>query len=162
MHTRPGAHTARATLVTLALAGGIGSAQVVGPPSQAALQPLQPVAAPVAHRTPGPGEVMARTELYFGTEKPGPDVSNRQFHTFLATQITPRIPDGLTVYQGYGQFKDSTGRIVRERALVVVLFYPTGTSTDSGAKIEAIRTAYKKAFQQESVLRADSADRVSF
>lgn len=105
---------------------------------------------------------MARTELYFGTEKPGPDVSNRQFETFLATQITPRFPDMLTVYQGYGQFKDSTGRIVRERALVVVLFYPTGTSKSSNATIEAIRTAYKTAFQQESVLRADSTDRVSF
>lgn len=161
MHSRSSSHLARASVLTVGLTALLGSGPATAEP--AATRSVTP-SDTAQQRTISttPGDVMARTELYFGTEKPGPDVSNRQFQTFLATQITPRFPDGLTVYQGYGQFRDASGRIVRERALVVVLFYPTGDIANASAKIEAIRATYKRTFQQESVLRADSADRVSF
>jgi hypothetical protein len=74
--------------------------------------------------------------------------------------VTPRFPDGLTELVGKGQWNGSTGPI-EEESHVLVLLYPLD---DRGAnkEIEEIRRAYKKAFQQESVLRSDSLDRVSF
>jgi hypothetical protein len=40
------------------------------------------------------GEVFSRTELYFGSGKPGPDVTRRQFDRFVDREVTPRFPDG--------------------------------------------------------------------
>ena len=57
----------------------------------------------------------ARTELFFGTDKPeGPPVSDDDFRGFLDSQITPRFPDGLTVVKGDGQFTDSEGNLIKE------------------------------------------------
>jgi len=44
---------------------------------------------------------------------------------------------------------------------VIFLFY-TAHLRDANRKIEEIRTAYKQAFQQESVLRVDTLAMVSF
>ena len=38
--------------------------------------------------------------------------------------------------------------------MLLILLYPTDTARDSGKKIEEIRAAYERQFQQESVLRA--------
>lgn len=109
------------------------------------------------------GETWVRTELFFGTDKPGPDVTDHQFNRFVNDTVTPRFPDGLTVLAGNGQWKDSeTGQIVRERSKVVVLLYPVDGAQDSSRKIEEIRDAYEKKFQQQSVLRTDSTEQVSF
>jgi hypothetical protein len=97
-----------------------------------------------------------RTELYFGSNKPDRTVvSPDQFQQFLNAEITPRFPDGLTLLTGLGQFKGSSGVIERERSMELILLYPVDTARSSGQKIEAIRAAYEKQFQQESVLRAD-------
>ena len=71
----------------------------------------------------------------------------------------PARADGLTVFDGAGQWRGSGG-IVRERSRLLVIWYrPTGRSE---ADIEAIRAAYKQRFAQESVLRADGVSCVSF
>jgi len=107
------------------------------------------------------GEVYNRTELYFGSERPGPDVTRRQFDRFLDREVTPRFPDGLTLLTGYGQFRGSNGRIVQERSFVLILLYPP-SNRRANREIQEIRTEYKRAFDQESVLRVDSRERVSF
>jgi hypothetical protein len=107
----------------------------------------------------------ARTELFFGTEKPeGPPVSDDDFRGFLDSQITPRFPDGLTVVKGDGQFKDSEGEIIREASFVLILLYPIESVKDSHRSIESIRRCYLHQFDQESVLRVDDpfASWVSF
>jgi hypothetical protein len=97
-----------------------------------------------------------RTELYFGTDKPGGGkVAAEDWDKFLETEVTPRFPDGFTVLEGYGQFKDSGGKIVREASKVLVLFYPKKSRQTVDPKIEEIRASYKKMFNQESVLRLD-------
>ncbi len=106
-----------------------------------------------------------RTELYFGTDKnDGTEVTGEEWDKFLAETVTPKFPDGFTVLEGYGQFRGSDGKIVRERSKVLILLYPVKTRRTVNRKVEQIRAAYKKAFQQESVLRLDfqSAVRVSF
>lgn len=101
-------------------------------------------------------EKFYRTELYFGTDiTGGGKVSEADWNKFLADEVTSRFPDGLTVLEGYGQFKDSNGKIVREESKVLILLYPKKARNSVNQKIEEIRTAYKKQFQQESVLRLD-------
>ena len=93
------------------------------------------------------GEPWLRTELYFGTDRAtGPDVSDTQFRRFVASVVTPRFPDGLTELTGQGQFRDSTGAIVRERSHLLVLLYPRtdhrgapGDPGDPGRVREGVR-----------------------
>ena len=97
-----------------------------------------------------------RTELYFGTDKPGGGkVSAEEWDKFLESEVTPRFPEGFTVLEGYGQFKDSSGKIVREASIVLVLFYPKKQREAVNLKVEELRENYKKQFNQESVLRVD-------
>lgn len=97
-----------------------------------------------------------RTELYFGTDKPdGGKVSDADWDKFLETEVTPRFPEGFTVLEGYGQYKDASGKIVREGSKVLVLFYPKKMREAVNPKIEELRANYKKQFNQESVLRLD-------
>jgi len=107
------------------------------------------------------GTLYARTELYFGSNRPkGAPVNSAQFHRFLDSTITPRFPDGLTELTGEGQWLGKTGP-VEEKSFVVILLYPLDDKHASD-RIEQIRRAYKRHFQQESVLRDDSRDSVSF
>jgi Protein of unknown function (DUF3574) len=97
-----------------------------------------------------------RTELYFGTERAdGGKVSDEDWNKFLEREVTPRFPDGFTVLEGFGQYKDSSGKIVREASKVLILFYPKTVRKAVNQKIEEIRAGYKKQFGQESVLRLD-------
>jgi hypothetical protein len=108
------------------------------------------------------GSNWARTELFFGTAiQSGGVVTDEQFKAFLDSEITPRFPLGLTVLTAYGQFLNSTGVIQQERSFVLILLYPQ-SSHDSNTKIEEIRALYKIRFSQESVLRTDTNNRVSF
>lgn len=101
-------------------------------------------------------EKFYRTELYFGLNKPdGGTVSEEDWIKFLDTEVTPRFSNGFTVLEGYGQYKDSNEKIVREQSRVLVVFYPKKERESVNPKIEELRAAYKKQFNQESVLRLD-------
>ncbi len=101
-------------------------------------------------------EKFFRTELYFGTGKPdGSEVGEAEWSKFLADEVTPRFPKGFTVLDGFGQFQGENGKIVREKSFCLILLYVKKDRRASDEKIEQIRAAYKKRFQQESVLRLD-------
>ena len=87
-------------------------------------------------------------------------MSEAQWAAFLDAEVTPRFPDGLTVLGGYGQWRGPGGAVAKERAIVLLIWYPPGDSRD--AAIEAIRSAYKRRFGQESVMRVDGISCVSF
>jgi hypothetical protein len=104
---------------------------------------------------------LARLELLFGRGKAdGEEVSDGQWRTFLDAEVSPRFPEGLMVLTGYGQWRSSEGGRAREKSRVVEIWYRP--AADSDAKIEAIRTAYKVRFGQESVMRVDGVSCVSF
>ena len=133
--------------------------QTASPTPAIAVQTPQPA---LRCKTLGPGALFARTELYFGLSKSdGTIISDADFGNFIDQAITPRFPDGLTVLAGFGQFKNSAGDTIREPSRIVILFYPLGDKTNT-KKLEAIRSAYKTAFQQESVLRTDDQTCVAF
>jgi hypothetical protein len=127
--------------------------------AQAAPTPVA-TAVPAAPAAPPAGQALdaqlfARTELYFGSERAGPDVSRREFMQFLDAEITPRFPDGLTLLSGRGQFREDDGTIVEETSFVLILFFPYEDRAESSALVEEIRRLYTEQFDQESVLRVD-------
>ncbi|WP_149180594.1 DUF3574 domain-containing protein [Streptomyces sp. TRM49041] len=142
--------------------------------SAAAAVALVAVGAPTAYATLGDeaapaaasaaSQPFVETRLLFGTERPdgGPDVTDRQFMAFVDREVTPRFPDGLTVQEGHGQWRDAAGKIERERSYELMLLYPTADARVGGLRIEQIREAYKRAFGQESVGRVDDRVRVDF
>lgn len=104
---------------------------------------------------------LARLELLFGMGKAdGSEVSDGEWRAFLDAEVSPRFPDGLMVLTGYGQWRNSAGGRAKEKTRVIEIWYRA--AADSEAKIEAIRTAYKTRFSQESVMRVDGVSCVSF
>jgi uncharacterized protein DUF3574 len=97
-----------------------------------------------------------RTELYFGRSRPGGAlVSDSEWSDFLASVVTPRFPDGFTVIHAVGQYRDKNGKVAAEPSAVLIILYSRKDRTKSRTKIEEIRAAYVKRFDQESVLRMD-------
>src|SRR5256885_1118405 len=102
------------------------------------------------------GERYFRTELYFGFgRKDGTEVTIDEWNKFLADEVTPRFPDGLTIVEAAGQFRGASGTIVRERSRMIILLYKKKDRESASKKIDEIRAAYCKQFDQESVLRLD-------
>jgi hypothetical protein len=107
------------------------------------------------------GAVFMRTELVFGMSRAtGPDITEAEFQSFIDDQVTPRFPDGLTVVSGNGQFRDSRGTIIQEKSKLLILLYPFTRATSK--KVDEIRAEYQAMFQQQSVLRVDEEQCVSF
>lgn len=98
--------------------------------------------------------ILIQDELYFGRSRPNGIVSQADFQKFLSAEITPRFPDGLTVIDANGQFRNSAGTIIKEQTKVVILIYTN--SRDKRQGIQDIINRYKSQFQQESVLRVTS------
>jgi hypothetical protein len=89
------------------------------------------------------------------------EVSEPEFRAFLAEAVTPRFPDGFTVIDAIGQYRQqSTQTIIREKSRVLVLVRPDDAATD--AAIAAIIADYKQRFHQEAVLRLDSCAAATF
>lgn len=104
---------------------------------------------------------MNRLELLFGMAKrDGGTVSDAEWQTFLDDEITPRFPDGLTVLIADGQWRKPDGSIGREAARVLIVWHVADEASEGRA--EAIREAYKRRFQQDSVMRVDGSSCVSF
>ncbi|MEV0934758.1 DUF3574 domain-containing protein [Streptomyces phaeochromogenes] len=121
--------------------------------------------APAALTVPAArGAAYVETRLFFGTERPdgGPAVTDGQFMDFVDRQVTPAFPDGLTVQEGRGQWRDGNGVIERERSYELILLYPVGRAKAADPGIEGIRDAYEEEFGQESVARLDEPTRADF
>jgi hypothetical protein len=121
-----------------AAACGVLAASVAftGTPAASCTAPLQP---------------MQRIELLFGRNIRGhAGVGEAAWTKFLAREITPRFPDGLTVVDAAGQWRDpATGRIAREPSRLVIIMTAGNAPVDD--KIAAIAAAYKQRFHQKSV-----------
>jgi hypothetical protein len=157
--------TSRMMALACLMAGLLPGASFSAPPSHEATAIAVEHATGPARlhdgRCPEGADAFARTELFFGLSRPGGVITEEEFRIFVDARVTPRFPDGLTVLSGTGQFRDASGVILVEGAKVLTLLVPR-RDKQASAKIEAIRSDYKRQFQQESVLRADAASCVSF
>jgi hypothetical protein len=98
--------------------------------------------------------------LYFGRSIPGGGiVSEADWTDFLRDVVTPRFPEGLTVWRAQGQWRDSSGVIVQERSFVLELIHPADPRFR--ASVDEIITEYKRRFRQEAVLRVRDRVEVS-
>jgi hypothetical protein len=98
-----------------------------------------------------PQQVRQVAELLFGRNIGGRlGVSEAAWGRFVARELTPRFPDGLTVTNAIGQWRDPTaGRIVHEPSKRVEIVLPG--NGDDQARLEAVAHAYKEEFRQRSV-----------
>ena len=130
----------------------------------AGLVGLAGCATPAAERLPAcpAGQEAHRTaQLFFGRnlgDKAG--VDDADFRKFMDDDVTPKFPDGLTVMDGGGQWRGEENKLIREASKVVLIVLPRGRG--ASARIEAVRTAYKARFHQESVLLITQTSCVSF
>lgn len=77
-------------------------------------------------------------------------VSEADWIDFVEREVSPRFPDGFTVVDGTGQWRDTRrGSIVHESSKLIEIVLPGGS--DDRIKIEAIAEAYKQRFEQQSV-----------
>jgi hypothetical protein len=77
-------------------------------------------------------------------------VSEADWRDFVAREVTPRFPDGFTVVDAAGQWRDARrGSILHEGSKLIEIVLPG--AGDDRAKIEAIAEAYKHRFEQKSV-----------
>jgi hypothetical protein len=112
---------------------------------------LAPGAAPAQLSCATPQKPMLEVEMMFGRNIGGkPGVSEAQWRAFLAREVTPRFPDGLTVYDARGQWRNpQTKAISRERTKVVMIAMPPDAGNE--ARLQEIIEAYKTRFKQQSV-----------
>jgi len=140
--------------VALPLAGAAcaGSGVMVGGPAMQVGIPIRRAAAI--------GDTVA-DRLYFGRSIPdGGTVTDSAWSAFLREVVTPRFPDGLTVYQTYGQWREPDGRIAREESFVLEVVHPAGPAAD--ADLRQIAEAYKERFRQMAVMRVTIPARQRF
>ncbi|HET7234085.1 MAG TPA: DUF3574 domain-containing protein [Longimicrobium sp.] len=90
--------------------------------------------------------------LYFGRNIPGGGtVSDSAFAAFVDSVITPRFPDGLTIFRADGQWRGDGGHVEREQSVVIEVVHPAGPSAEGD--LREIADEYKRRFRQEAVLR---------
>jgi len=94
---------------------------------------------------------MLAAEMFFGRTMPGGRVvSEAAWARFLAREITPRFPDGLTVFDAAGQWRDPVGGgIVRHASKVVLIVFRDDPQKQES--LDAIAGAYRRWFKQKSV-----------
>ena len=74
-----------------------------------------------------PLEPWTQVDLYLGRGLGGDAVvSEEAFEDFLAEVVTPLFPDGLSVIDVAGQFRDNEGNVVREPTKLLILLVPGG------------------------------------
>lgn len=106
----------------------------------------QELSCPLANEKP-----MLVTQLFFGLSVKGRGpVTPQEWRAFVQRNVAPRFPDGFTVYDAQGEWRDPVSRsVVRENSKVVIL----ALEDTAGArlKITEVSELYRKAFHQDAV-----------
>ena len=100
---------------------------------------------------PPPHKAMMDVDLLFGRNVGDKlVVTEKDWAAFLAREVTPRFPDGLTVFDTSGQMRSKkTKAVMQEPGKIVRIIM--GSDPQAQGKIDAIVAAYKTQFRQESV-----------
>jgi Protein of unknown function (DUF3574) len=129
---------------------------------------LGPIGVPIPASAQGPpchapALPMLRIELMFGRNV-GDDlaVTEDAWASFLANEVVPRFPAGFSVVDAAGPRADKPGAalFLSEPSKIVIIIAPDGPETEQ--RIAAVEAAYKKQFQQQSVVVATRAVCASF
>ena len=110
-------------------------------------------------RPPGCAE-RVQQRLYFGLTGPAGPVPDAAWDAFVADEITPRFPAGLTVVSASGQWRGADHRVVSEQSRVVEIVHDGSAALDLG--VAEIVALYKRRFKQDSVMVARTRVEVCF
>ena len=95
---------------------------------------------------------MLVAELFFGRDRAGRRVvSDAEWADFLAKVVTPNFPDGLTVFDGYGQWRNPASGTIGRSPHVKVVLIAVKRGPDLPNRINAVMDAYKRRLDQQSV-----------
>jgi hypothetical protein len=95
---------------------------------------------------------MLVAELFFGRDKDGQaNVSDSEWSDFLASVVTPSFPDGLTVFDGYGQWRNPATGVIGRSPRVKIVLIAVKRAPDLAPRLSAVIDAYKSRFHQQSV-----------
>jgi len=101
---------------------------------------------------PAGSQAWVREQLYFGRGlADGGEISDSAWRVFLEAEVLPRFPDGLTLFDASGQWRNHAGMVVREHTWVLLVYHPPVEAAERA--VVAVAEAYKRAFAQEAVLR---------
>jgi Protein of unknown function (DUF3574) len=97
--------------------------------------------------------------LYFGRDRDGEEapkpggttpIPEAEWRQFLQDEVTPRFPEGFTVIDSYGQWRNPQTQIVtRQRSAVVNIVAPN--TPEALRKLDDLADRYKRKFHQISV-----------
>src|SRR5271165_2230385 len=93
---------------------------------------------------------MLVAELFFGRGIKGrTPLTDAEWAEFTAQTITPNFPDGFTVFDGDGQWRNPrTGQIARDPTKVVLV--AIRRTPDLAQRLSAVIDAYRTKFHQQS------------
>ena len=92
-------------------------------------------------------------ELVFERVSPeAPGVSEADFAHFLDEEVRPRFPDGLTIVDAQGRWTPPSGANVQGPSKLVMVVLRG--QADDHDRLEAVRAAYKRRYDQDAVLVA--------
>jgi hypothetical protein len=117
-----------------------------------AAQPTPPTAAPAPYQCLLPSEHrMLVAELFFGRSiKGGGFVTDAEWSRFVTDTVIPNFPDGYTVFDGMGGWRDTeTGRT--ERDPTKILLVAADRAPDLAGRLQNTIDVYKARFRQKSV-----------
>lgn len=99
--------------------------------------------------------------LYFGRNQDGREVvSDLAWEEFLVDTVSTTLPDGYTVFDARGQWRNSAGNTERERTKVLNVVFPP--DADGWNRVQNIASAYQQRFGQEIVLKVSENVCVAF
>lgn len=95
---------------------------------------------------------MLVAELFFGRDHVGhAAVSDSEWADFRDTVITPNFPDGLTVFDGYGQWRNPATGAIGHSPHVKIALIAVPRDPTLPQRLSAVIDAYKTRFRQHSV-----------
>ncbi|HEX4295730.1 MAG TPA: DUF3574 domain-containing protein [Rhizomicrobium sp.] len=94
---------------------------------------------------------MIEAQLFFGRDIAGrAPVSDKEWTDFVAAVLARDFPDGFTVSDGNGEWRDPVfNAVVREQTKIVVI--ATAPSPDFAKRLQDVTDAYRARFHQQSV-----------
>ncbi len=94
---------------------------------------------------------MLVAELFFGRRIKGRGpLTDGEWAEFAAQTATPNFPDGFTVFDGEGQWRNPrTGQIAHDPTKILLI--AAKRAPDLARRLSAVINAYKSEFHQQSV-----------
>ena len=109
-----------------------------------------------AHLAPPPEDAVVSDRLFCGLSIPGGgEVTQQQLDAFIAEVVTPRFPEGFTLWRAKGQWRGGD-----EASFVIEIIHPFDAKIE--AAVHEIAEEYRSRFHQDAVMRVTVPAKLEF